>query len=67
MTHRRRVGNARRFLNELGLTMKADNSPKRRRKNLRLAWILVGFALFMLLSSIPFWKGLFEIAVTGAL
>jgi len=45
--------------------MRADNSPEQRRKNRRLAWILVGFALFMLLSSIPFWKGLFELAVTG--
>lgn len=46
--------------------MRADNSPKQRRKNLRLAWILAGFALFMLLSSIPFWKGLFELVVSGA-
>jgi len=45
--------------------MRTDNSPERRRKNRRLAWILAGFALFMLLSSIPFWKGLFELAVTG--
>jgi len=45
--------------------MRADNSPEQRRKNRHLAWILVGFALFMLLSSIPFWKGLFELAVTG--
>ncbi|WP_165741670.1 hypothetical protein [Candidatus Thiosymbion oneisti] len=48
------------------LMMSADNPPQRRRKNLRLAWVLAGFALFMLLSSIPFWKGLFELAVTGA-
>jgi len=46
--------------------MSADNFPEQHRKNLRLAWILVGFALFMLLSSIPFWMGLFDLAVTGA-
>jgi len=46
--------------------MRVDNSSEQRRKNLRLAWILAGFALFMLLSSIPFWKGLFDLAVTGA-
>jgi len=45
--------------------MRTDNSPERRRKNRRLAWILAGFALFMLVSSIPFWKGLLELAVTG--
>jgi len=46
--------------------MRVENSPERRRKNRRLAWILAGVALFMLLSSIPFWEGLFEMAVTGA-
>lgn len=45
--------------------MRTDNSPEQRRKNLRLAWILAGFALFMLLSSIPFWRSLFELAITG--
>jgi len=45
--------------------MRTANSPERRRKNRRLAWILAGFALFMLLSSIPFWQGLFEMAVKG--
>jgi len=46
--------------------MRTDNSPEKRRKNRRLAWILVGFALLMLLSSVPFWRGLFEMAVSGA-
>jgi len=27
--------------------------------------ILAGFALFMLLTSVPFWRGLFDMAVNG--
>ncbi len=46
--------------------MRTDNSSEKRRKNRRLAWILAGLVLFMLVSSIPFWKGLFELAVSGA-
>lgn len=46
--------------------MRIDSSSERHRKNRRLAWILAGFILFMLVSSIPFWKGLFELAVSGA-
>jgi len=41
-------------------------SPEQRRKNVRLAWILAGFALFMLLSSVPFWKGLVNMFMSGA-
>jgi hypothetical protein len=29
-----------------------------RRKNVRTAWLLAGFAAFMLVSSVPFWRGL---------
>lgn len=29
-----------------------------RRRNVRTAWLLAGFAVFMLVSSVPFWKGL---------
>ena len=29
-----------------------------RRKNVRTAWLLAGFAVFMLVSSVPFWRGL---------
>jgi hypothetical protein len=32
-----------------------------RRKNIRLAWILGGLALFFLVTSFPFWGGLFQI------
>ncbi|MEN8213631.1 MAG: hypothetical protein ABFR19_04645 [Pseudomonadota bacterium] len=32
-----------------------------RKKNLRLVWLLVGFALFIFLTSFPFWSGLFRI------
>ncbi len=38
---------------------------ERRRKNVRLAWILAAFVLLMVLSSIPFWKGMFEIAMSN--
>lgn len=31
------------------------------RKNIRLAWILAGLALFFLVTSFPFWSGLFHI------
>ncbi len=39
---------------------KTEINPEQRRRNVRLAWILAGFALFMLLSSVPFWKGMFN-------
>ena len=45
---------------------RTDISPDHRRRNLRLAWILAGFALFMLLSSVPFWKGMFNLIMSGA-
>jgi hypothetical protein len=37
-----------------------------RRKNLRLAWGLAGLALFFLLTSFPFWTGIFNIVGTQA-
>ena len=37
----------------------------RRRRNIRLAWILAAFVLFIMISSIPFWKGLFELAMNS--
>jgi len=43
-----------------------EQSPEQRRKNIRLAWILAGLVLFMLLTSVPFWKGLFDMAMSGA-
>ena len=36
-------------------------TAKLRRKNLRLAWGLAGLALFFLLTSFPFWTGIFRI------
>lgn len=35
-----------------------------RRKNIRLAWGLAGLALFFLLTSFPFWTGIFRIVGT---
>ncbi len=37
----------------------------RRRKNIRLAWILGGLALFIMLTSVPFWTGLVELGTSG--
>ncbi len=34
----------------------------KRRKNIRLAWILGGVAVLIMISAIPFWKGLVNIA-----
>ena len=36
---------------------------ERRRKNIRLAWMLAAFVLLIIISSVPFWKGLFELAM----
>ena len=33
-----------------------------RRKNIRLAWILGGLALFFMLTSFPFWMNLLNVA-----
>lgn len=40
-----------------------SRDAERRRKNVRAAWLLAAFALFMALSSVPFWKGLFQMAM----
>jgi heme/copper-type cytochrome/quinol oxidase subunit 4 len=32
-----------------------------RKKNLRLLWLLLGFALMVMLTSFPFWIGIFRI------
>jgi hypothetical protein len=39
-----------------------------RRKNVVTAWILAAFALLILLSAVPFWRGLFRLvtAASGA-
>ena len=36
-----------------------------RRRNVRTAWLLAGFAVFMLVSSVPFWKGLVRMMMTA--
>lgn len=48
-------------------TTTIEMTPKQRRKNVRTAWLLAAFALFMLLSSVPFWKGLYQLAVNSGL
>lgn len=43
-----------------------EMTPEQRRRNVRTAWLLAGFAAFMFLSSVPFWKGLFNMAMATA-
>ena len=38
---------------------------ERRRKNIRLALILAAFVLLIMISSVPFWKGLLEFAMNN--
>jgi hypothetical protein len=47
-------------------TTRSHVSPGQRRRNVRLALILAAFVLFMLLSSIPFWKGLYNLVMSSA-
>jgi len=42
-------------------------TPEQRRKNVRIAWLLGAFALFMMLSSFPFWKGMFNMMMQSGL
>ena len=37
----------------------------RRRRNIRLAWLLAAFAAFVFVTSFPFWTGLFRLATGG--
>jgi len=43
------------------MTIPEHQTPELRRKNLRLVWLLVGFALFIFFTSFPFWSGLFRL------
>lgn len=45
----------------------SDISQEQRRKNVRLALILAALVLFMLVTAIPFWRGLFNMVMSGAL
>jgi len=38
-----------------------NQTPELRKKNVRLVWLLAGFALFIFFTSFPFWTGLFRI------
>ena len=38
-----------------------NQTPELRKKNLRVMWLLLGFALMVLLTSFPFWIGMFRI------
>ncbi|MBT2969451.1 MAG: hypothetical protein KME56_09165 [Candidatus Thiodiazotropha sp. (ex Ctena orbiculata)] len=50
----------------MAMRIPAFQTPELRRKNVRLAWILAGLALFFLITSFPFWKGIFSIVGTQA-
>lgn len=38
-------------------------NAERRRRNIRAAWVLAAFALFIAVSSVPFWRGLYQLAM----
>ena len=40
-------------------------NEERKRRNIRLALILGVFALFIMLTSVPFWTGLVELGTSG--
>ena len=42
-------------------------TPEQRRKNILTAWLLAAFAVFMMVSSFPFWKGLYQLVMSGGL
>ncbi|MFZ0789691.1 MAG: hypothetical protein WAM94_08715 [Chromatiaceae bacterium] len=44
-------------------TLDGGQGAERRRRNVRTAWLLAAFALFVAVSSVPFWKGLFQMAM----
>jgi hypothetical protein len=51
---------------QMNIQMTTETTPELRRRNVRTAWLLAGFAAFMFLTSIPFWKGLANmIAASG--
>ena len=39
-----------------------EQNRELRQKNIRLAWILAGFALFIFATSFPFWMNIFTVA-----
>ncbi len=47
----------------MNTTSQQDNL---RRKNIRTALLLGAFAIFILVTSVPFWQGLFKIVGTQA-
>ena len=51
----------------IDLEMNSEPNPQLRRRNARVAWLLAGFAAFMFLTSIPFWKGMANIMAASGL
>jgi predicted nucleic acid-binding Zn ribbon protein len=41
----------------------SDIDQERRSKNIRLAWILAGAVMLIMISAVPFWQGLAKIAL----
>ncbi|MCU0835562.1 MAG: hypothetical protein MUC77_14215 [Chromatiaceae bacterium] len=44
---------------------RTDIPPEQRRRVVRTAWLLAALVLFMFVTSFPFWKGLYQMAVSG--
>ena len=49
------------------MTTETMTTPEQRRKNILLAWGLAALVLFIMLSSIPFWRGLYQLAMNSGL
>ena len=43
----------------------SEFTPEQRRRNLLTAWVLAGFVAVVFLTSIPFWQGLYRLAMSG--
>jgi hypothetical protein len=44
---------------------KIEMTPEQRRRNALAALALAAFALFILATSVPFWRGLYKIALSS--
>ena len=52
---------------ELVPMIMTEFTTDQRRKNVRTAWILAGIVALIFLTSIPFWQGLYRLAMNSGL
>lgn len=48
-----------------GIQPRTANDIERHKRNIRTAWVIGLFALLVMLTSIPFWQGLYRIATSA--